>query len=502
MNRQLPSEFIAQMHALLGAEEAALFADSYTRPRTQGLRFNPLKLTPDSPAGDKLAREFALEPVPWCPAGFYYEDPVRPGKHPYHAAGLYYMQEPSAMSAVELLAPEPGDLVLDLAAAPGGKSTHIAGKLQGEGLLVANEIHPARAKILSENIERLGIANAIVVSSAPDRLAQRFPLLFDKIMLDAPCSGEGMFRKDPDAIAEWSPAHVAMCAKRQLDILPDAAAMLKPGGLLAYSTCTFNREENEGVIEQLLAGGDGELELVRTERIWPHRQRGEGHFVALLRKRGAAGAERTGTGAVAGAAGAARGSAEPGDRTLAAAASAARGAGGSPARAGEPGARGRGKRGGAEPPDKAAAEGLALFEAFRREALPAYHPAGAPLLFGEQLYLLPPVAAALGLDGRGLAGLRVLRPGLHLGELKKRRFEPSHALALALSKAAREAALAFDIAADSPLALAYLRGEALPTGRETSGWALLRVDGFPLGWGKESGGQLKNHYPKGLRWPL
>ncbi|MCD1259114.1 RsmF rRNA methyltransferase first C-terminal domain-containing protein [Paenibacillus athensensis] len=470
MNRPLPPEFIQQMHGLLGAEEAALLAASYDNPRVQGLRFNPLKLSPASTAAERLTRSLELTPVPWCPTGYYYEDSVRPGKHPWHAAGLYYMQEPSAMSAVELLAPQPGDIVLDLAAAPGGKSTHIAGKLQGEGLLIANEIHPARAKILSENIERLGVANAIVVSSAPDRLAQRFPQFFDKIMLDAPCSGEGMFRKDPDAIAEWSPAHVVMCAKRQLDIAPEAVAMLKPGGLLAYSTCTFNREENEGVVEQLIAASGGALELVRVERIWPHRQRGEGHFVALLRKRGGADA-----GGPADAAGV----------------------------AGEPGPRPRGKRGGGTPPpDKAAAEGLALFEAFRRDALPAYRPAGEPLLFGEQLYLLPPAAAALGLGGRGLDGLRVLRPGLHLGELKKRRFEPSHALALALNDAACAGALAFDVAADSPLALAYLRGEALPTARDSSGWALLRVDGFPLGWGKESGGQLKNHYPKGLRWPL
>ncbi|WP_244863253.1 RsmB/NOP family class I SAM-dependent RNA methyltransferase, partial [Paenibacillus cisolokensis] len=187
------------------------------------------------------------------------------------------------MSAAELLDARPGEMILDLAAAPGGKTTQIAGRMQGQGLLVANEIHPARAKILSENIERMGIRNAVVVSASPDRLAARFPAFFDRIMLDAPCSGEGMFRKDPDAVREWSESQVAFCAERQSGILDDAAVMLRPGGTLVYSTCTFNRAENEDTIEAFLTRHPS-FTLERTERIWPHRARGEGHFVAVLRR--------------------------------------------------------------------------------------------------------------------------------------------------------------------------------------------------------------------------
>src|SRR5690606_10238243 len=183
--------------------------------RTFGLRLNERKAAECTSGTAAVKQALGLTPVPWCGSGYYYEEASRPGRHPYHAAGLYYIQEPSAMSSAELLAPQPGETVLDLAAAPGGKTTQIAGLMGGSGLLVANEIHPARAKILSENVERMGIANAVVTNAAPDVLAERFPAFFDAIMLDAPCSGEGMFRKDPDAVTEWSEAHVELCAARQ-----------------------------------------------------------------------------------------------------------------------------------------------------------------------------------------------------------------------------------------------------------------------------------------------
>lgn len=254
--QSLPPTYIDRIAAMLG-EETSAFLLSMEAPRAFGLRVNTLKLDPpaDGTAMRGLVREFGLTPVPWCGTGFSYDGGTRPGKHPYHHAGLYYIQEPSAMVAAELLDPQPGDVVLDLAAAPGGKTTQIAAKLRGRGLLVANEIHPGRARILSENVERLGIANAVVVQASPGELAKRLPGAFDKIMLDAPCSGEGMFRKEPAARAEWSPEAVAMCAARQRDILPDAAAMLKPGGRLVYSTCTFNREENEDTIAWFLNAG-------------------------------------------------------------------------------------------------------------------------------------------------------------------------------------------------------------------------------------------------------
>lgn len=453
---KLPEPYIAQMESLLGPEAEAFLA-SYGEPRTHGLRVNPLKLDRDAPAFAVMRERFGLTPVPWCPTGYYIEDAaVRPGKHPYHAAGLYYMQEPSAMSSAELLDPQPGETVLDLAAAPGGKTTQLLGKMRGVGLLIANEIHPARAKILSENVERIGAANAVVVNAAPDELSARFPTFFDAIMLDAPCSGEGMFRKDPEAIAEWSPDHVAMCAARQADILREAVRMLKPGGRLAYSTCTFNRRENEDTVDALLAA-ETSLELERTERLWPHLVRGEGHFVALLRKAGSA-AE-----------------APPAER-----------AGGKRARRAAPAAGAARLREAAE-----------RWNAFRQEALPGFATgAGEPLLFGEQLYWLPHAAGAA-FGSADLAGLRVPRPGLHLGELRGQRFEPAHALALAAApgSAARECRLA----AESPEAAAYLRGEALTLPDLAGGWTVVTVDGYPLGWGKASGGQLKNHYPKGLR---
>ncbi|WP_028547834.1 RsmF rRNA methyltransferase first C-terminal domain-containing protein [Paenibacillus sp. UNC451MF] len=446
----LPESFKQQMREQLG-DEAELFLASYDMPRTQGLRINPLKAT----AGitELLTKQFGLTPVPWCKDGYYYEDTAKPGKHPYHAAGLYYIQEPSAMSAVALLDPQPGDIVLDLAAAPGGKSTQIAAKLQGQGLLITNEIHPARAKILAENIERMGIANAVVTQMAPDPLAARFPVFFDKMMVDAPCSGEGMFRKDPEAVKEWSPDHVTMCAARQWDILQAAVTMLKPGGSLAYSTCTFNRAENERTVEAILERYP-EFELLRVERIWPHRHAGEGHFVALLRK------------------------------------------GGGEAAANPIAARGKaaGKRASSPRPEE---EAMKLFRAFAAEALPGFElPPGEAVLFGEQLYWLP-AAEGCPFERSSLNGLKVLRPGLHLAEVKKARIEPSHALALALPRGSARRTLDFPV--DAPEIDRYLRGETLESSMEDSGWVLIAADGLALGWGKLSGGQVKNHYPKGLR---
>ncbi|WP_282936682.1 RsmB/NOP family class I SAM-dependent RNA methyltransferase [Paenibacillus sp. RC67] len=451
----LPESFQQQMRDQLG-EEAEHFLASYGLPRTQGLRINPNKA--DHEITELLIKQFGLTPVPWCESGYYYEDTVKPGKHPYHAAGLYYIQEPSAMSAVALLDPQPGDIVLDLAAAPGGKSTHIAAKLEGQGLLITNEIHPARAKILAENIERMGITNAIVTQMAPDPLAARFPVFFDKMMVDAPCSGEGMFRKDPEAVEEWSPDHVTMCASRQWDILQAAVTMLKPGGLLAYSTCTFNTAENERTVEALLERYP-EFKLLHVERIWPHRHAGEGHFVALLRK---------------------------GDGEAAANDIAARPA---PARG-----KAAGKRASSPRPEE---EAIKLFRAFAAEALPGFElPAGEAVLFGEQLYWLP-AAEGCPFERSSLNGLKVLRPGLHLAEVKKARIEPSHALALALPRGSARRVI--DFPADAPEIDRYLRGETLNSSMEESGWVLVTTDGMALGWGKLSGGQVKNHYPKGLR---
>ena len=298
---KLPEAFAERMERLL-EKEAEAFFKSYEKERAYGLRYNPLKTGGRegffrlweqaglSPAG--------LRPVPWCREGFFYEESLRPGKHPLHEAGAYYIQEPSAMSAGEAFDARPGERILDLCAAPGGKTTHTAGRMMGEGLLVSNETHPARAKILSQNVERMGIGNAVVTNMAPAELVPFFPEFFDGVLVDAPCSGEGMFRKEEEAGTEWSPEQVLVCAKRQEEILDCAAKMTRPGGRILYSTCTFAPEENEQTAARFLkrhpefsleelshadlfAKGrpewaDGNPELLKTVRIWPHRTEGEG----------------------------------------------------------------------------------------------------------------------------------------------------------------------------------------------------------------------------------
>lgn len=458
MNEErLPAAYTAEIREMLG-DTADAFLKSYEARRTQGLRFNTLKSLPGPgrSAAEQSIAQFSLSPVPWCPDGFYYEEPARPGRHPYHAAGLYYIQEPSAMSAAELLQPLPGETVLDLAAAPGGKTTHIAALMQGQGLLVSNEIHPERAKILAENVERLGLANTLVTSANPGELSARFPEIFDRIMLDAPCSGEGMFRKDPAAVDEWSPKHVDICVARQWDILQDAYLMLKPGGRMVYSTCTFNRRENEETIRRFTREYP-DMELIVTKRLWPHLEKGEGHFVALLHK------TASGEGSAA----------DP--------------------------RRGHSKRSGRSSSPKASAqlrEAFQQFTSWSAAEIPGFAVRGIPLLFGDSLYLLPETFQERLHTGL-LDGLRVPRAGLHIAQLKKNRIEPAHALAMALRP--DQAARSYDMPADGPEIQTWLRGGSLPVPVSLHGWTLVSVDGLPVGWGKASSGQLKNHLPKGLR---
>ncbi len=468
MNVHLPTAFEVRMKSLLQGEYSA-FAKSYEHPSLHGLRVNSLKID----MGRFLEiQPFSLKPIAWCPTGFTYPDGERPGKHPYHAAGLYYLQEPSAMSVAEAAEAKPGETVLDLCAAPGGKTTQLAAAMKGKGLLIANEIHPARVKALSENVERLGIPNAIVTNETPEKLAERFPQFFDRILVDAPCSGEGMFRKLPEALDDWSSEKVTECHLMQLDILEAAATMLKPGGTLVYSTCTFAPLENEQSIVRFLdAHPEFELvplphpeffapgipewaepvkpELALTARLWPHRLAGEGHYIAKLRKRH---------------------SEESAERF-------------SPRKEKKAKAGAAGRK-----------EAIAAWRTFSAETVPAFaerlHDDSAFLLFGEQLYYSP----APSLD---LHGLKVVRAGLHLGTVKKNRFEPSHALALAADQT--DAVRSCDFSPDDPDLPRYLRGESLARDG-SNGWTLVTVDGYSLGWGKQADGQLKNHYPKGLRW--
>ncbi len=426
----IPERFLERIKNQLGPEYPA-FLESLERPRAVALRFDPIKKQPALP--------FMQEQVPWEPAGFYYDPATRPGLHPYHEAGVYYLQEASAMAPVALLEPQPGERVCDLCAAPGGKSTQIAGRMLGEGFLLCNEIEPKRARILSRNVERMGISNALVTNEHPQRLAKALPGYFDRVLIDAPCSGEGMFRKEEAAVTDWSEETVAMCARRQGEILHSGALLVRPGGRLVYSTCTFAPEEDELAVKMFLESHpEFKLEQVDAPwfqevepgmyRMWPHKLRGEGHFAAVLRKAGDEEPEGAGC---------------PGEKLP------------------------------------------TIFSAFAK-TLDITLPQGIALQFGQSLYWAPA-------DLPSLKGLKVLRPGLELGEVKKDRFEPAHALALWLKSCKNSHDLTFD----SPDTAKYLHGDVIPS--DKTGWCLVTVDGYALGWGKGDGKVLKNHYPKGLR---
>ena len=427
----LPEAFLERMKVQLG-EEYPAFLESLERPRAVALRFNPLK-------GEAPRMPFVADPVPWEPMGFYYDPEARPGLHVFHEAGVYYLQEASAMAPVTLLDPQPGERVCDLCAAPGGKTTQIAGRMGGEGFLLCNEINPKRAKILSRNIERMAVANALVTNEHPERLAERLPGFFDRVLVDAPCSGEGMFRKEEAAVTDWSQETVEMCARRQAEILHSAAKLVRPGGRLVYSTCTFAPEEDEGAVAAFLADhpeftpeivGAPWFQSVENggHRMWPHKLLGEGHFAAVLRK--------------------ADGEAE----------------------------------------DIPFLNGEKLpkeWTAFAKE-LGIRLPEGKAVLFGQTLYWVPEQMP-------DIKKLKVMRPGLELGEIKKGRFEPAHALALWL----KDCANVQDYPADSEETKQYLHGNVVPSAKR--GWCLVTAEGYSIGWGKGDGSVLKNHYPKGLR---
>ena len=427
----LPKAFLERMKHQLG-EEYEDFLKSLERPRAVALRFNPLKgAAPELP--------FVEDPVPWEPQGFYYDPEARPGLHVYHEAGVYYLQEASAMAPVALLDPQPGERVCDLCAAPGGKTTQIAGRMLGKGFLLCNEINPKRAKILSRNIERMAVSNALVTNEHPANLASRFPGFFDRVLVDAPCSGEGMFRKEEAAVTDWSQETVEMCARRQAEILHSAAAMVRPGGRLVYSTCTFAPEEDELAVAAFLAEHPEftpeEVDapwFVPVEngghRMWPHKLLGEGHFAAVLKK-----------------------------------------ADGDIAEISIPSGEKLPKQ----------------WQLFAKE-LDIQLPAGKAVTFGQNLYWSPE-------EMPDISRMKVMRPGLELGCVKKDRFEPAHALALWLDNCSNTQT--FD--PDGETTRSYLHGDVVPSDRK--GWCLVKAGAFSIGWGKGVGNVLKNHYPKGLR---
>ena len=445
---RLPEQFKARMEKELGPEYGAFIA-SYGDTRLYGLRCNLLKSNPKAFC-EKMP--FLLSKVEFAEAGFYYNDEERPGKHVYHEAGAYYIQEPSAMSAVTELDVKEGDIVLDLCAAPGGKSTQIASYLNGRGLLVTNEINKDRAVILSSNIERMGVRNAVVTSESSDVLARRFPLFFNKILVDAPCSGEGMFRKDETAVNEWSPENVSMCAKRQEEILKNAASMLAPGGTLVYSTCTFSREENEDNIEKFI-NENPDFELVLIKRLMPHKVKGEGHFVAKLKKKG-----------------------EFVQRALYLDSS-------------------KGKK-------KSKNDSNALTEdtvrdfltkdfGMKEEVAKEMLATSYITRIKDNVYLTPMLF-------NGIDSIRVVRPGLHIMCDLKNRFEPAHSLAMSMRPF--EVTKKADISLDE--AKRFIAGETISVDPNLKGFLPVFVNGFSIGFAKAVNGTLKNHYPKGLRTNL
>ena len=458
----LPIEFEEKMHHLLG-EEFKDYLRCYEEPRYYGLRVNTLKISVEE---FQRICPFDITPIPWIENGFYYDgEQISPAKHPYYFAGLYYLQEPSAMTPANRLPVEPGERVLDVCAAPGGKATELGAKLGRRGVLVANDISSSRARGLLKNLEVFGIGNMLVLSEEPGKLESYFDEYFDKILIDAPCSGEGMFRKDRKMIKAWEEHGPAFFAKLQRSIITQAARMLRPGGIMLYSTCTFDAQENEGTIAWLLEQypqfqvldmkgyegfspgnpeliSDGREDIAKTVRIFPHKMKGEGHFLALLKKGEA--------------------KSLPDESPL------------------TPTSAKRGKL-----PDE-------LVEFFQDVS---WKPEPDRLdIHGERVYYMP--------DGLpDLRGIRFLRTGLLLGEIKKKRFEPSQALAMNLRK--EEYAHTLDLKADDERIIRYLKGETIDVADisvpKAKGWHLVCVDGYPLGWGKLAGGTLKNKYLPGWR---
>lgn len=455
----LPKEYLEAMKDMLGDEFEA-YLDSFNDSRLYGLRINTLKISPE----DFLKiSPFNLKPIPWVDNGFYFSEEDKPAKHPYYFAGLYYIQEPSAMTPANVLPVEEGDIVFDMCAAPGGKTTELGAKLKNTGLLVTNDISNSRAKALLKNVEVFGIPNVCVLSEDPKKIAGRFTGFFDKVLIDAPCSGEGMFRKDNKLIKSWEKTGPQFYSKIQRDIILLGADMLKPGGKMLYSTCTFSKTEDEESVRYLLGNRpemhlidipeyegychgftyDDELKAMNMQkcvRIFPHKMAGEGHFIALLEKDENAAEHYTA------------------------------------------------KR---KPYNTKICQELEEF--INSTAFPIDKSDIA--IRDDKVYVISK-------DMAEDSGLRIMRGGLLLGELKKNRFEPSQAFAMALKK--EQFGAVIDLPVSDERVVRYLKGETIDVpefdGKTKNGWNLFCVDGYPLGWGKFNKASLKNKYLAGWRW--
>lgn len=532
MGVKLPLIFAERMERLLG-DEFEQFMKSYEQSPHAGLRVNTLKISMEQ--FDEIA-PFDLRPIPWCETGFYVPHGVKPGLHPYYHAGLYYIQEPSAMAPVELLQVKPGDRVLDLCAAPGGKTTQIAAKLQGKGVLVTNDIHAERTKALAKNVELYGVRNAVVLNESPERIANAFPHYFDKVLIDAPCSGEGMFRKDEDMVKSWEHHSVEKCVLMQRDILETAARLLAPGGTIVYSTCTFAPEENEAMIAEFLnvnrdfvvrdiseetgfAPGRPEwvrqmmpekadetkdvLDLTRgTARLWPHLLEGEGHYVAVLQHRAEQGLETDQPGVVK------EGAMEYGqvedvsrievegnkDHSIAASSIAMTkadrkkerllriesreshdrqtGGGKNASRSSK-----KGKDHGGRKPERGQGRGADPANMDPVEIYTSFMKEQLEMeLTGETVCYGDRVYQS-SVGAARLEGLKVIRPGWFMGTIKNGRFVPSHPLACALN--ASEARRSVNLSSANGEAVRYLKGETLNIEEER---VVLKADTIAKGY--------------------
>ena len=513
MRVELPESFEKRMQEMLG-DEYESYIESYDNPRQYGLRINPMKITEEELAEGS---GFSLDPIPWTKTGYFYKEEDQPARHPYYSAGLYYLQEPSAMTPAARFPVEPGERVLDLCAAPGGKATALGAALQGKGVLVANDISNSRAKALLKNLEVFGISNAFVTNEVPQNLAERFEGFFDKVLIDAPCSGEGMFRKDPAVIKTWEEERPEYFAKLQKDILKNGVRMLRPGGKLLYSTCTFAPEEDEGQVAAFLQrhpefeladalgnvdytfGSEGEanrtgglpLDVRKVRRIWPC-QGGEGHFMARLVKAGTprtlpAAGEYTPEELLwldAAAAAGKKGKGKGGKPAREQDARAARRADSRACRDAVQGGRSRSRDAGAG--ETTPAQSLAAWKEFAQEYFPAL--AGRPAVVHGGGVLLPVPFPQ--------TGLHVLRAGVFVGSVQKGRFVPEHHLFTAFGA---QCANREELTLADPRCVEYLSGREVEARTAADGWCCVTVDGWPLGGGKVSGGRVKNHYPKALR---
>ncbi|HAT54886.1 MAG TPA: RNA methyltransferase [Lactobacillus sp.] len=450
---QLPAGFAEKYATLMDKAEQTAFLASFNQPIHQGFRINPLKANP-KPTGVTLTDPTGI------PTGYYGHVS---GHTPAHTTGTVYNQEPSATYVGAVVDANPGERILDLCAAPGGKSTQIAAGLNQQGLLITNEIFAKRAAVLAENMERFGVSNTIVLNETPAHIAAQLPRFFDKVVVDAPCSGEGMFRKDPDAIQYWTPDYPVECATRQREILTEAVKMVQPGGQLIYSTCTFAPEEDEQMMSWLIhtfpefellplpdlpgleaarpAWANNDEEVSKAGRLFPHHMNGEGHFIAKLMRKATDASVKT--------------KLKPAQLPR---------------------------------PERSATQLWRDFES-QHFTQPITREAGLTV-FGTQLYAVPALTPDLG-------KLKILRPGLHLGTLKKNRFEPAFALALAIHPDQYQPTVSLN---ESQWA-AFVHGDTVTlTTPQENGWTLATIDGNGIGFGKVVGQTLKNGYPKGLRF--